>query len=90
MADIKFDFSNKLAVVTGGAQGIGFTIARQFLDAGASVSIWDYSEKALATANAELSSFGERVQTVQVDVTIRENGSRRMGCGHKHKFDRLV
>lgn len=69
--DIKFDFNKKLAVVTGGAQGIGFTIARQFLDAGASVSIWDYSETALASARAELSSFGEKVQTVQVDVTDR-------------------
>lgn len=79
MADIKFDFTNKLAVVTGGAQGIGFTIARQFLDAGASVSIWDYSEKALATARAELSSFGERVQTVQVDVTDRTSVAKAAG-----------
>lgn len=71
--DIKFDFTNRLAVVTGGAQGIGFTIARQFLDAGASVSLWDYSEKALATASAELSAFGEKVQTVQVDVTDRSS-----------------
>ena len=73
MADLKFDFTNKLAIVTGGAQGIGFTIARQFLESGASVSIWDYSEKALATAKAELASFGDRLQTLQVDVTDRSS-----------------
>lgn len=71
MADVKFDFTNKTVIVTGGAQGIGFTIARQFLEAGAKVSIWDYSEKALETAKSELSSFSPRLQTLQVDVTDR-------------------
>ncbi|MCC2677506.1 MAG: 3-oxoacyl-ACP reductase [Pseudobdellovibrio sp.] len=71
MADVKFDFTNKTVIVTGGAQGIGFTIARQFLEAGAKVSIWDYSEKALETAKSELSSFSARLQTLQVDVTDR-------------------
>ena len=73
MVDIKFDFTNKLAVVTGGAQGIGFTIARQFLEAGANVSIWDYSEKALTTAQAELGAYADRLQTLQVDVTNRDS-----------------
>lgn len=73
MSGLKFDFTNKLAIVTGGAQGIGFTITRQYLEAGASVSIWDYSEKALTAAKAELSSFGDKVQTLQVDVTNRES-----------------
>jgi len=71
MADVKFDFTNKTVIVTGGAQGIGFTIARQFLEAGAKVSIWDYSEKALESAKSELSSFSNRLQTLQVDVTDR-------------------
>lgn len=71
MADVKFDFSNKTVIVTGGAQGIGFTITRQFLEAGAKVSIWDYSEKALETAKNELSEFSSHLQTLQVDVTDR-------------------
>ena len=73
MSDIKFDFNNKLAIVTGGAQGIGFTISRHFLEAGASVSIWDYSETALATARAELSKYTDKLQTVKVDITNRES-----------------
>lgn len=75
MSAIQFDFTNKLAVVTGGAQGIGFTIARQFLQAGAKVSIWDYSEKALAVAKAELSQYAAQLQTQQVDVTDRASVS---------------
>jgi len=73
MSDLKFDFTGKLAVVTGGAQGIGFMITRQYLEAGAHVSIWDYSEQALVSAKAELSSFGDKVQTIQVDVTKRDS-----------------
>jgi 3-oxoacyl-[acyl-carrier protein] reductase len=73
MADTKFDFKGKTAIVTGGAQGIGFTIAQKFLEAGAKVSIWDYSEKALETAKAELSTYGANLQTLQVDVTDRKS-----------------
>ncbi len=73
MSEVKFDFNNKFAVVTGGAQGIGFTITRQFLEAGATVSIWDYSEKALAIAKAELSKYADKLQTLQVDITDRDS-----------------
>lgn len=71
MAEVKFDFTNKTVIVTGGAQGIGFTIARQFLEAGAKVSIWDYSEKALESAKNELGEFASHLQTLQVDITDR-------------------
>lgn len=76
MTEIKFDFNTKLAIVTGGAQGIGFQIARHFLQSGAKVSIWDYSEKALSAAQAELSQFQNQLQTLQVDVTNRESVAR--------------
>ena len=73
MSDVQFNFDNKFAIVTGGAQGIGFTIARSFLQAGAHVSIWDYSANALATAQAELSQFSAKLHTAQVDVTNRDS-----------------
>lgn len=76
MSGLKFDFTGKLAIVTGGAGGIGFTITRQYLEAGAAVSIWDYSDEALAAAKVELASFGDRVQTIQVDVTDRDSVAR--------------
>lgn len=68
---MKFDFTNKTVLVTGGAAGIGFEITRQFLTAGATAVVWDYSNDALKTCATELASFGARLQTAQVDVTDR-------------------
>lgn len=73
MNNIKFDFQNKNAVVTGGASGIGFQITLSFLEAGGHVSIWDYSEQALQNAKAELAKFGSQVHVAQVDVTNRDS-----------------
>ena len=46
----KFDFRNKTAVITGGAQGFGFDIAKKFLNFGAKVIIWDVNKKELKKA----------------------------------------
>jgi len=43
----KFDFENRTAVITGGAQGFGLDIAKQFLKFGAKVIIWDIDEELL-------------------------------------------
>lgn len=50
----KFDFRNKIAVITGGAQGFGLDIAKRFLDSGATVFIWDIDEKLLQSAAEEI------------------------------------
>ena len=50
----KFDFKNRTAVVTGGAQGFGLDIAKRFLESGAKVFIWDIDEKLLNLAVEEL------------------------------------
>ena len=36
-----FDFKNRTAIITGGAQGFGLDIAKRFLNSGAKVIIWD-------------------------------------------------
>ncbi len=46
----KFDLKNKLAIVTGGAQGFGLDIAKKFLSFGARVRIWDIDETELKKA----------------------------------------
>ena len=65
------DLKDRHAVVTGGAQGIGFSVARRLLLSGASVSIWDMDSKLAAEAAAELSPLGS-VDVYPVDVTSSE------------------
>lgn len=49
----KIDLSTRQAIVTGGAQGIGLSIAKRLLASGASVSVWDRDADALALALKE-------------------------------------
>ena len=50
----KFNFKDKTAVVTGGAQGFGLDITKRFLDGGAKVFIWDIDEKLLISTLDEI------------------------------------
>jgi len=62
------DLKNRSAIVTGGARGIGFAIAKRMLGSGAAVLLWDADATALDKAAAALKSAG-RVHTAPVDVT---------------------
>jgi NAD(P)-dependent dehydrogenase (short-subunit alcohol dehydrogenase family) len=65
---MQLDFSGKTAIVTGGANGIGLAISRNFANAGASVWILDLpAERPAETA----SSFG--AQGYSADVTDRQS-----------------
>jgi NAD(P)-dependent dehydrogenase (short-subunit alcohol dehydrogenase family) len=46
----RFDLKNKIAIITGGAQGFGLDIAKRFLKSGAKVIIWDIDEDELKKA----------------------------------------
>ena len=59
---------NRVAVVTGGARGIGFACAERLLKAGASVSLWDLDRARLAQAAAELKPLGT-VEVRELDLT---------------------
>ena len=52
------DFTGKVAVVTGGAGGIGYTCTKTLLESGAAVAILGRSQAALDKAVGELSAFG--------------------------------
>ena len=51
-----FDFKNKTAVITGGAQGFGLDIAKRFLDSGAKVIIWDIDTNMIEKAKKDLNN----------------------------------
>ena len=62
----QIDLSGQVAVVTGGAQGLGFAIAQRLLASGAKVSLWDMDGDTLGKAVAAL---GQGVSSKQVDIT---------------------
>jgi 3-oxoacyl-[acyl-carrier protein] reductase len=63
----QIDLNHRHAVITGGARGIGFSIATRLLASGASVSLWDRYEELLKFAFDHLRGLGE-VSTESVDV----------------------
>ena len=56
MEKITYDFKNRTALVTGGAQGFGFDIVKRFLKSGAKVIIWDLDPKAIDKAVKKLNN----------------------------------
>ena len=73
---IKYDLKNRVAVVTGGAQGFGLAITERFLDAGADVVIWDIDESAVKVAIDKLKS--EHLSHQIVDVTNFETINKNL------------
>ncbi len=52
----QFDLKERTAIITGGAQGFGFDIAKRFLDSGAKVIIWDIDKNELIKASKQLNN----------------------------------
>jgi len=68
----QIDLNNKVAVVTGGAQGIGLAIAERLLASGSSVCLWDRDEKLVRKTTTGLAKNG-RVEMLVMDVTDLES-----------------
>jgi len=62
--------NNKVAIITGAANGIGYAAAERFIEEGAFVVIADFNEDAGVSAAKHL---GDRALFVQVDVADRES-----------------
>ena len=56
MEKIKFNFKSRTALITGGAQGFGYDIAKRFLESGAKVIIWDIDTKMIDKAQKDLNN----------------------------------
>ena len=64
----QLDLNGRVAVITGGAQGIGYATAERMLLSGAAVVLWDIDATALAAARESLSALGT-VDAATVELT---------------------
>lgn len=62
----RYDLDGRIAVVTGGAQGIGLAVAERMLSSGATVVLWDADAALVEDTAARL---GDRAFAATVDVT---------------------
>lgn len=63
------ELKNQVAIVTGGASGIGRETALTFARAGASVAVWDFAEEAGRATVAAIEEEGGRAAFFKVNVT---------------------
>ena len=61
----KYDLNNRVAVITGGAQGIGLAVTQRMLESGAKIAIWDRDADQLAKTAADL---GDHVLAQVTDI----------------------
>ena len=64
---IKFDLKNRVAIITGGAQGFGLAISKRIIQSGGKVVIWDIDDVVAEAAVKEVAS--NDLSYKKVDVT---------------------
>ncbi|MCA0423009.1 MAG: SDR family oxidoreductase [Proteobacteria bacterium] len=87
----QIDLAGRVAVITGGARGIGLATAERMLASGASVALWDMDRAALDAAVAALKA-PDRVTTEVVQLTdLQSVATATEASARKHgKIDILV
>ena len=63
----KISLNNRIAIITGGAQGFGLAMTERFLNSGASVIIWDFDKLAIEKATKKLNN--SKLSSSIIDVT---------------------
>ena len=87
----QIDLKNRHAVVTGGAQGIGLSIATCLQASGASVSIWDYDSTVLKTAIQQLEKTGPVTgEVVNVSEVVSVDRAVESAIDKYQRIDILV
>ena len=83
---------NKVALITGGAQGLGKEIAGRFAEEGASVVIADINEKVLESCVKEFKTRNITVEGLVLDVTSEESWIKTVAqaAGNHNRIDILV
>jgi short-subunit dehydrogenase len=66
---IRYDFEQKVVLITGGSRGLGLEIARKLASKGAKLAICARTEEQLNNAEKELKELGAEVLTIAADLT---------------------
>ena len=83
MNNCTYDFSGKTCLVTGAAGGIGGSIAKKMLDAGANVALLDRNVDIAEKLASELNSDGERTLCCQIDIMNEDEVKYAVGKVNK-------
>ena len=85
----QLDFKDRVAVITGGAVGIGFAVAQRLIASGARVSLWDRDPAALSKAKATLGA-GTDTRTVDVADAAAVDAAAGVVAATLSRIDVLV
>ena len=82
----KINLENRVAIVTGGAQGFGLAITKRFIESGAKVLIWDKDTEYLNKVDLK------NTQTIEVDVSNYKSVENAFAASltHENKIDILI
>jgi len=85
----QLDFQGRHAVITGGATGLGYGVAKRLIDSGGSVTIWDRDGDAASKAAAAL---GDKALALAVDVSQESSVAKAVAAtlDHGKRIDALV
>ena len=86
-------FHGKVAIVTGGASGIGRAIVERFANDGAAVTVFDINESAGKEVETRLKEAGHDVTFQKVDVSDKKQcveAVDKVAEGHEGKIHALV
>ncbi len=87
----QLDLNGRVAVITGGARGIGYACAERMLRSGAQVSIWDVDAQRQTQALTALSQLGvASAQTVELTDEASVAAATQATLAHHGKVDILV
>ena len=82
----KINLENRVAIVTGGAQGFGLAITKRFIESGARVLIWDKDKEYLDKVDLK------NIQKIEVDVSNYKSVENAFAesLTHENKIDILI